>query len=339
MIRERVCRIVATRDEAPVAAAVRFDTSTDKLGGMLLHDAPLPRLEHHWSQMLPARAVLRKQHWPGVRIRVDDRDDAPPADPDRAAGPQHRDGFGDSADDRFLVPTPRPARGWPSADGRGGRIRTCKSSRTEDFKSSVFASFTTPPSSETLDLLVDLADAALLVLLLGERLGFSLLLGLFLRLHALVRAADPLVDVLDPGRQVPLVGLEDQGLMHHPEAPGMTQDRGLGRLREEPGPLTRRRRAELDGPGELVALEIGRLRGSHSLDQLSHGGSPRNPLGVGDLEAASGFEPLSRGFADLRLSHLATPPRWREPVDRKRAGAGNGIRTRDPDLGKVVLYH
>src|SRR5437867_324417 len=146
MIRERVCRIVATRDEAPVAAAVRFDTSTDKLGGMLLHDAPLPRLEHHWS--------------------------------------------------------------------------------------------------------------ALLVLLLGERLGFSLLLGLFLRLHALVRAADPLVDVLDPGRQVPLVGLEDQGLMHHPEAPGMTQDRGLGRLREEPGPLTRRCRAELDGPGELVALEI-----------------------------------------------------------------------------------
>src|SRR2546426_4031076 len=148
MIRERVCRIVATRDEAPVAAAVRFDTSTDKLGGMLLHDAPLPRLEHHWSQMLPARAVLRKQHWPGVRIRVDDRDDAPPADPDRAAGPQHRDGFRDSADDRFLVPTPRPARGWPSADGRGGRIRTCKSSRTEDFKSSVFASFTTPPSSD-----------------------------------------------------------------------------------------------------------------------------------------------------------------------------------------------
>src|ERR671924_1724759 len=27
------------------------------------------------------------------------------------------------------------------------------------------------------------------------------------------------------------------------------------------------------------------------------------------LEAASGFEPLSRGFADLRLDHLATPPR------------------------------
>src|SRR5947208_10163555 len=82
------------------------------------------RLEHRWSQVLPAGAVLRKQHWPGIRIRVDARDDAPPADPDRAAGPQHRDGFGDSADDRFLVPTPRPASGWPRADGRGGRIRT-----------------------------------------------------------------------------------------------------------------------------------------------------------------------------------------------------------------------
>src|SRR5262245_38313782 len=30
------------------------------------------------------------------------------------------------------------------------------------------------------------------------------------------------------------------------------------------------------------------------------------------MEAASGFEPLNRGFADLRLSHLATPPSVRE---------------------------
>jgi hypothetical protein len=57
------------------------------------------------------------------------------------------------------------------------------------------------------------------------------------------------------------------------------------------------------------------------------------------MEAASGFEPLSRGFADLRLGHLATPPRQLEPVERRKTGAGNGIRTRDPDLGKVVLYH
>ena len=26
-------------------------------------------------------------------------------------------------------------------------------------------------------------------------------------------------------------------------------------------------------------------------------------------------------------------------LDKQKAGAGNGIRTRDPDLGKVVLYH
>src|SRR5437867_5822812 len=192
------------------------------------------------------------------------------------------------------------------------------------------------PGSETLDLLVDLADAALLVFFLGERLGLPLLLGLFLRLHALVRAADPLVDVLDPGRQMPFVGLEDQGLVHHAEAPRMTEDCGFCRLREEPGPFTRRCRAELDGPGELVTLEVGRLRRPYPLDSLGHVGSPGTPLGVGDLEAASGFEPLSRGFADLRLSHLATPP---EGGLAKGAGAGNGIRTRDPDLGKVVLYH
>src|SRR5512145_1738523 len=95
--------------------------------------------------------------------------------------------------------------------------------------------------SEALDLLVDLANAALLLFLLGERLGLALLLGLLLRLHALVRADDPFVDVLNPGRQVPFVGLEDQGLMHHAETPRMTEHRGLRGLREEPRPLTRRR--------------------------------------------------------------------------------------------------
>jgi hypothetical protein len=34
------------------------------------------------------------------------------------------------------------------------------------------------------------------------------------------------------------------------------------------------------------------------------------------LEAASGFEPLHKGFADLSLSHLGTPPLKQEKVDR-----------------------
>ena len=46
-----------------------------------------------------------------------------------------------------------------------------------------------------------------------------------------------------------------------------------------------------------------------------------------ELEAASGLEPESRGFADLRLNHLATPPRAhhyrrRPQVDQGLAGRG-----------------
>ena len=47
-------------------------------------------------------------------------------------------------------------------------------------------------------------------------------------------------------------------------------------------------------------------------------------------KAASGFEPLHRGFADPRLNHLATPP--------YSSGAEDGIRTRDLLLGKEAFY-
>ena len=58
--------------------------------------------------------------------------------------------------------------------------------------------------------------------------------------------------------------------------------------------------------------------------------SPLALVGFFNLEAASGFEPEHKGFADLSLSHLGMPPFY---------GAGNGIRTRDVNLGKVALYH
>src|SRR5437899_12826699 len=72
-----------------------------------------------------------------------------------------------------------------------------------------------PTGSEILDLLVDLADALLPIFLLGERLHLALALGLLLLLHAFVRATDPLLDVLNPGRQVVLVRFEAQRLVHH----------------------------------------------------------------------------------------------------------------------------
>ncbi len=79
------------------------------------------------------------------------------------------------------------------------------------------------------------------------------------------------------------------------------------------------------------------------------------------IKATSGFEPLDKGFADLSLATWVR----RHNNDRLRLrlrlrnvlkeyflwpnlnlslnlfslfGAGDGIRTRDPNLGKVVLY-
>ncbi len=50
------------------------------------------------------------------------------------------------------------------------------------------------------------------------------------------------------------------------------------------------------------------------------------------MEAAPGFEP---GVKDLQSSAL--PLGYAAPS--ALSGAEDGIRTRDPNLGKVVLYH
>ena len=61
-----------------------------------------------------------------------------------------------------------------------------------------------------------------------------------------------------------------------------------------------------------------------------------------ELEAAPRFELGNNGFANRRLNHLAMPPRMPVPTPDGRPmevdGAGNGARTRDIYLGKVVLY-
>ncbi len=71
------------------------------------------------------------------------------------------------------------------------------------------------------------------------------------------------------------------------------------------------------------------------------------------LEATAGFEPANEGFANPCLT--TWPRRLKVRPDtinlyfralrqkyipfKGANGAGNGIRTRDPNLGKVVLYH
>jgi hypothetical protein len=60
------------------------------------------------------------------------------------------------------------------------------------------------------------------------------------------------------------------------------------------------------------------------------------------VEAASGFEPLNGGFADLSLNHLGTPPRY--PTQKKGWGDEPSTTTEDvsimrrrADLCEVVL--
>jgi hypothetical protein len=58
------------------------------------------------------------------------------------------------------------------------------------------------------------------------------------------------------------------------------------------------------------------------------------------LEAPPGFEP---GMEVLQTSALplgyGASLRWERSFRCGEIGAGNGIRTRDFDLGKVALYH
>lgn len=64
--------------------------------------------------------------------------------------------------------------------------------------------------------------------------------------------------------------------------------------------------------------------------------------GLACLEARTGFEPVMKALqaSALPLGHLAV---LSKEVGRKRPtpnkhGADNGVRTRDPHLGKVMLY-
>ncbi len=50
------------------------------------------------------------------------------------------------------------------------------------------------------------------------------------------------------------------------------------------------------------------------------------------------IELTHKGFADLSLTTWVPRPTLKRQ-DKRDYGAGNGIRTRDFDLGKVALYH
>src|SRR5581483_10492098 len=98
------------------------------------------------------------------------------------------------------------------------------------------------------------------------------------------------------------------------------------------------RRASWGGRSATAALTGRRRR--YAVERVAAPaalGDRAGGVGTG-MEAAVRIELTNTGFADPRLT---TWLRRRQVNDASRssAGAGNGIRTRDPDLGKVVLYH
>src|SRR5207245_5680019 len=54
---------------------------------------------------------------------------------------------------------------------------------------------------------------------------------------------------------------------------------------------------------------------AHGVVALTDTMTPIRRRAAGRMEVASGFEPLSRGFADLRLNRLATPPPSRTNIE------------------------
>ena len=99
-----------------------------------------------------------------------------------------------------------------------------------------------------------------------------------------------------------------------------------------------------EAAAKLAAKSVGTKWGQLAVNGPSDA-TPISRFAEQRLEAPPGFEPgmevlqtsaLPLGDGAVRLSRGIAPPAERA---RAESGAGNGIRTRDFDLGKVALYH